>query len=745
MSENVAGLRLFVESSGVNNATRDLDNFTRSGAKAERATDSLGSSFGSLKGMIAGVIAPLAGVVSVTAAIGKLTSVTREFDILNAGLKTATGSAENAEIAFMAIQDFATRTPYDLQQVTGAFTKLVNYGLTPSSEALTSYGDTAAAMGKGLDQMVEAVADAATGEFERLKEFGIKASKEGDQVTFTFRGVKTVVKNTAADIERYLIDMGKSNFGGAMADRMDSLDGALSNLGDAWNQFWLEVSKQGSGNMIEQVVRLGIDALTELTDMLASGQLSGYIDALIGKFKGLGEDIYKGFEEASGLIDQVFKSWGSSGSAAVDWILDAFKNMPENVRASLKGIGTWLGYTFESVKLQIGTIIDVIKIKFEELLAKAVATGREIADRLNPLDGDTFDWAAAMAAAEESAQTRIEAVYKKRDLLLGDYRQLYEEQITSIMDERDASLQAFEDQINSADALRKKYDELKAARQASSTDELAQFKIKTPDTGEASAVIDKKAEAELERIREQLMTEEEAIEASYQKRKRIILESTTITEKERGELMARLEKEHQSQLKALTMERYKTALSAFDDFEQNMLVLSKTKSKALAGIYKASAIANTVVKTYESATSAYAAMASIPYVGPALGIAAAAAAVAAGLANVAAIKAQPVGAYEHGGAIPGGRSGIVGEAGAEEIFGPAIVTSARTTADRMANEAEGQANTSPNITQHFTFGSNVDPVQMRKFASDIQQATMTGFMDAMSRGGGFRKSVRGAA
>jgi hypothetical protein len=138
-------------------------------------------------------------------------------------------------------------------------------------------------------------------------------------------------------------------------------------------------------------------------------------------------------------------------------------------------------------------------------------------------------------------------------------------------------------------------------------------------------------------------------------------------------------------------------------------------------------------------------MASIPYVGPALGIAAAAAAVAAGLANVAAIKAQPVGAYERGGAIPGGRSGIVGEAGAEEIFGPAIVTSARTTADRMANEAEGQANTSPNITQHFTFGSNVDPVQMRKFASDIQQATMTGFMDAMSRGGGFRKSVRGAA
>jgi hypothetical protein len=37
-------------------------------------------------------------------------------------------------------------------------------------------------MGKDMMQMIEAVADASTGEFERLKEFGIKASKQGDQV-----------------------------------------------------------------------------------------------------------------------------------------------------------------------------------------------------------------------------------------------------------------------------------------------------------------------------------------------------------------------------------------------------------------------------------------------------------------------------------------------------------------------------------------------------------------------------------
>ena len=52
-------------------------------------------------------------------------------------------------------------------------------------EVAAAYGDTASAMGKSLDDMVEAVADAATGEFERLKEFGIRASKNGDRVSFT--------------------------------------------------------------------------------------------------------------------------------------------------------------------------------------------------------------------------------------------------------------------------------------------------------------------------------------------------------------------------------------------------------------------------------------------------------------------------------------------------------------------------------------------------------------------------------
>src|SRR5690606_32955527 len=131
--------------------------------------------------------------------------VQRKFDQMQGQLVTATGSYENAAHAMAALNQFAAQTPYDLEQSVIGFTKLVNLGLTPSERALTSYGNTASAMGKSMEQMIEAVADAATGEFERLKEFGIKSSKEGDRVTFTFRGIKTEVGQNAAEIEKYLM------------------------------------------------------------------------------------------------------------------------------------------------------------------------------------------------------------------------------------------------------------------------------------------------------------------------------------------------------------------------------------------------------------------------------------------------------------------------------------------------------------------------------------------------------------
>ena len=90
-------------------------------------------------------------------------------------------------------------------------------------------------------------------------------------------------------------------------------------------------------------------------------------------------------------------------------------------------------------------------------------------------------------------------------------------------------------------------------------------------------------------------------------------------------------------------------LQTANNFFGSLAELASSENEKMARIGKAAAIAQTIIKTYESATSAYASMAAIPVVGPALGAAAAAAAVAAGMANVAAIRSQKTQGFMKGG------------------------------------------------------------------------------------------------
>lgn len=83
-----------------------------------------------------------------------------------------------------------------------------------------------------------------------------------------------------------------------------------------------------------------------------------------------------------------------------------------------------------------------------------------------------------------------------------------------------------------------------------------------------------------------------------------------------------------------------------EGLEEHGLTVARDVAKAAAQIVgeetalgKAMAVSAAMIDTYKSANSAYAAMAGIPIVGPALGAAAAAAAVISGIANVKAILA----------------------------------------------------------------------------------------------------------
>ena len=333
--------------------------------------------------------------LSLTAAIEglkKLVEVNREFGILKAGLETATGSAQGANDAFIALQDFAKTTPYDLAQATSAFTQLVNLGLTPSERALKSYGDTSAALGKDLKQMVEAVADAATGEFERLKEFGIKSKNQGDTIAFTFKGTTETVKNNAAAIEEYLIKLGEVNFDGAMKKRMESLDGAIANLGDSWDAFFHQLGQSGATDVLKDSFNAVGDALNEVNSMLSSGEMQGYIEAIGISFSGWTDSV----QSATEAMTQIMEQWSGDNQDAIEGLADFFKNafleLPQNIKA----------------------FVQLASIEFAALVVDVEIYGRKIANFLNPMS-PTYNLQQNLDASVKAYQESVESILAERD------------------------------------------------------------------------------------------------------------------------------------------------------------------------------------------------------------------------------------------------------------------------------------------------------------------------------------------
>ena len=292
MATETATLIFRADTSELKKARERLKKLQDQTEKTEGNNRGLGTSF---RRAAAGA-AVFAGAI---AAVSKTLSVARQFDVISASLKTMTGSTAAAEKAFSNIQEFAANTPYDLAQVATAFTKLKAMGLDPSMSALEAYGNTASAMGKSLNQMIEAVADAATGEFERLKEFGIRASKQGDEVSLTFKGITKTIGFSAAEIEKYLQDIGENEFGGAMSERAATLDGALSNLGDQWDMLFLTITKSGVGSIMQETAR-------DLTDLIAT------VDRAIRSFSG-GLTLDEQLVEAKGGLKDLRKQASDLG------------------------------------------------------------------------------------------------------------------------------------------------------------------------------------------------------------------------------------------------------------------------------------------------------------------------------------------------------------------------------------------------------------------------------------------------
>lgn len=317
MNENIINLIIQAKnlsSNALNQVKGQLADLSKSSEKTGNIMAGMGDNFKKAVSAVAIGAGIMGGALGIIGGIALKNA--GNYETMGVALETSFGgNIEMAKQAEKQITEFATKTPYDLNQVMTSFIKLKNMGLDPSEKAMTSYGNTASAMGKNLDQMIEAVADAATGEFERLKEFGVRSKSEGDKVSFTFKGVTTTVGKNSKEIEDYLIKLGETNFAGGMEKQSQTLNGKLSTLKDTFDQtmasFAMDTGLLDWAKKAVDGATLVLGAIKPLYDLVVMGNYTGSLSKIFG------------WEEDDPTVDKILEL----RQIIIDFVSGAWENM----------------------------------------------------------------------------------------------------------------------------------------------------------------------------------------------------------------------------------------------------------------------------------------------------------------------------------------------------------------------------------------------------------------------------------
>ena len=275
-------------------------------------------------GLLGGIGLLGGGAKAIAAAVGTasaaIVNITSEFQGYEAQLKTALGTTAAAEIALQQISEAAAKTPESVQSLTEAYVRLANTGLQPTIDELLKITDVSISQNKSVMAFSEAIIDAQTFEFERLKEFGILASKAGDKITFSFKGQEKQVAASALAVRDYLIGLGDMDgIAGAAEEKSKTLGGALSNLADSASRLAVsigEILSPALTSIIRQftdIISVADDFIGSTRDIFSAMNEAGQFDFSIPGAGAIG-DFFEGISNRIGLdLDSpdlgIMKKW----------------------------------------------------------------------------------------------------------------------------------------------------------------------------------------------------------------------------------------------------------------------------------------------------------------------------------------------------------------------------------------------------------------------------------------------------
>jgi hypothetical protein len=344
----------------INKLDRQLANLrgtpTNIGIKGGGGIGNIGGMASKLPGLLAGAFA-VDRIVSFGSAVSDTLAEFQKYEVV---LTNTLGSNSAANRVMSDITTFAAKTPFAVDELTASFVKLANQGFVPNQREMTLLGDLASANGKSFEQMTEALLDAQVGEFERLKEFGIKASKQGDSVKLSWKGVVKEVKNTPDAIRGALLEFGKlKGVEGGMAGIAKTVGGMKSNFIDGFQQMQLKLGEAFAPGIMK-VYEIGIKAVSFFTNLIDSNK-GNITDFMSGVWKTgevvweMAKRIWVAMEPLRDLVSYIFQKISTNSGTL------------QKVGTVLFNIFTGLVYVFSKLfvwawKLQEGMLTVFYKI-----------------------------------------------------------------------------------------------------------------------------------------------------------------------------------------------------------------------------------------------------------------------------------------------------------------------------------------------------------------------------------------------
>ena len=430
------------------------DAFASGAKKAQGGVSAMSGGLDKLTDKIAGAFA----VGAVIAFGAKVLETTSEFQKLSAVLTNTLGSESAGQLAFAQIRSIAAKTNFSVLEITENFVKLANQGFKPTTAELGNLADLANSTGKSFGQLTDAVIDAQVGEFERLKEFGIRAEKQGDQVKFTFKGVETQVKNTSAALTGYIVGLGDlQGVSGSTAAISQTLGGQMSNLGDAFDKLLNSLGSAGSGGAASVIGAL-TGYLSELSDTIDA------LDTAISKSDGSLIDLVSEYQKAY-AIGLATVAGTELGNEALERYAKANRRVQEQIKittdlevARLEAQAKFIDQLDKDAATQLAIELQIAKTKQQGI--------RDIDARryAEALAGEKTNIAARAKENEEAAKKAAEALKRELaelDRIRQEYQAIVGQADEDSLSEREKLIAEFVGRAKTlqADGLRLGYNE----------------------------------------------------------------------------------------------------------------------------------------------------------------------------------------------------------------------------------------------------------------------------------------------